>query len=195
KELEAGIDPARAAPDADDQEHRNEAALEEQVEHHEIERRESTDHQRLEHQERDHVFLDALADRQPARDDAYWHQRGGEHDDRQRYAVDPHGVVDRPAEPGLLLHELELGRAGVEAIEHDQGDREGDERRPQRDPARVAPFGLTVAAHHHDEQRAEQRQEGGDGEDRPAHDPPIRMPNMNQVTGAATPTGLATAEW
>jgi hypothetical protein len=37
EELEAGIDPARAAPDADDQEHRDQAGLEEQIEQHQVE--------------------------------------------------------------------------------------------------------------------------------------------------------------
>ena len=57
EELEARVDPARAAPDADDEEHRDQAAFEEQVEQDEVERAEDADHQRLEHQERDHVFL------------------------------------------------------------------------------------------------------------------------------------------
>ena len=61
EELEARIDAARAAPDADDQEHRDQAAFEEQIEQDEIERREGADHQRLQHQERDHVFLHALS--------------------------------------------------------------------------------------------------------------------------------------
>ena len=59
EELEARVDAPRPAPYADDQEHRNEAALEEQVEQDQIERREGADHQGLERQERDHVFLDA----------------------------------------------------------------------------------------------------------------------------------------
>ena len=111
EELEARIDPARPAPDADDQEHRNEAALEEQVEQHEIERAEGADHQRLEHQERDHVFLDAASGSAPARDDADRHQRGGEDHERQRNAVDAHVIGDGAAEPGPLLDELEFGRA------------------------------------------------------------------------------------
>ena len=63
EELEAGIDAPRAAPDADDQEHRDQAALEEDVEEDEVERAEDADHQRLEHQEGDHVFLEARLDR------------------------------------------------------------------------------------------------------------------------------------
>ena len=75
EELEAGIDPARAAPDADDQEHRDQAAFEEQIEQHEVERREGADHQRFQHQERHHVFAHPHLDRFPARQDAERHQR------------------------------------------------------------------------------------------------------------------------
>ena len=63
EELEGGIDPPLAAPDADDEEHRDQHALEEHVEQEEIERAEHADHQRLEHEERDHVFLHARLDR------------------------------------------------------------------------------------------------------------------------------------
>ncbi len=66
EELEGGVDPVLAAPDADDQEHRDEAALEEDVEQHEIERTEDADHERLEHEESDHVLFDAVLDAHPA---------------------------------------------------------------------------------------------------------------------------------
>ena len=171
EELEACVDPPRSAPDADDQEHRDQAAFEEQVEHHEIERRERADHQRFQHQERDHVFLDALLDRQPARDDADRHQRRGQDHERQRDAVDPHVIVDRAVKPRPLLDELEFRRAGIEAPDHHQRNRERDQRRPQRHPARVAVLGFAVRAHHHDEQRARERQERRDGENGPAHHP------------------------
>src|SRR6266852_3454058 len=46
---------------------------------------------------------------------------------------------------------------------------ERDQRHPQRDPAGVALHRGVLAAHHHDEERADERQERGDGEDRPAH--------------------------
>ena len=193
EELEARIDPARAAPDPDDQEHRNQAALEEQVEQHEVERAEGADHQGLEHQERDHVLLHAGLDRAPARDDAERHQRGGEDHERQRNAVDAHVVVDRAGEPRPPLDELEFRRAGIEAPDQHQRDREGDQRRPQRDPARIALLGLAVAAQHHDEQRAGERQEGRDGKDRPAQHQPAPARTMNQVMSAATPISIANA--
>ena len=193
KELEARIDPARTAPDANDQEHGNEAAFEKKIEHDEIERGKGAHHQRLQHQKGNHVFLHAVLDGLPARYDADRHQRGGENDEGQRDAVDPHVVGDGCAEPGLPLHELKLRRTRVEAVEQDQRNGEGDERRPQRYPARIAPLGLAVAAHGNDEQGADNGQEGRDGQDRPAHAQPTRPPNMNHVMKAATPISMAKA--
>ena len=48
----------------------------------------------------------------PARHDAERHHRGGEDHERQRNAVDAHVIGDEAAEPGMLLDELELRRAG-----------------------------------------------------------------------------------
>ena len=130
KELEARIDPARAAPHADDQEHRDQAAFEEQIEQHQVERAEGADHQRLEHEERDHVGLHPALDRGPARQDRDRHQRGGKDHERQRNAVDAHGIVDGAAEPRPLFQELEIGRSRIEAPDQDQRDRERDQRGP-----------------------------------------------------------------
>ncbi len=195
EELEARVDPARAAPHPDDQEHRDQAALEEQVEQHQVERRERADHQGLEHQKRDHVLLDAHLHRQPARHDAKRHDRRGEDDQWQRDAIDAHVVGAVAAEPGDLLDELELRRAGVEPRQQDERHREGDDGRPQRDPAGVAPGRLVLAAQHQNEEDARNRQEGRDGEDRPARHqctPPC-VENMNQVISAAAPSSMAKA--
>src|SRR3546814_3925253 len=53
EELEGRVDAPPAAPDADDEEHRNQHALEEDIEDHQVERAEHADHQRLEHEEGD----------------------------------------------------------------------------------------------------------------------------------------------
>ena len=69
KELEARIDAPLAAPNADDEKHRDQAAFEEQIEQHQIQRAEHADHQRLQHEEGDHIFRRRawLIDRQEAR--------------------------------------------------------------------------------------------------------------------------------
>jgi hypothetical protein len=71
-------------------------AFEEHVEQHHIERAEHADHQRLEDQEGDHVFLDALLHRLPARQDAQRHQEGRQDDEQHRNAVDAHVVAMPP---------------------------------------------------------------------------------------------------
>ena len=167
EELEARIDTALAAPDPDDEEHRYQAALEEQIEQHEIERGEDADHQRLEHEESDHVLLHALGDRQPARQDAERHEVSGEQHKRQGNAVDAHVEADRP-EPRPELDELKLGGERIEVAQQDQRQRESDERSPQRDEAGVAEGALVPAAQETDEQRAQQRQERDGRQDRPA---------------------------
>ena len=193
EELEARIDPARAAPHADDEEHRDEAALEEQVEQHEVERREGADHQRFQHQERDHVFADADLDGAPARRDAERHDRGGEDDERQRDAVDAHVVGAEAGEPGVLLDELEFRRARIEAPHQIERDDEGDQRGRERHPAGVAGARF-VRAQHGDEQHADERQEGGDGQHGPGRHQCTPLPeNMNQVMKAAAPISMAKA--
>ena len=191
EELEAGIDPARTAPHADDQEHRDQAALEEDIEQHQVERAEGADHQRLEHQEGDHVFAHPALDGGPARQDRDRHQRGGQDHERQRNAVDTHGVGDGAAEPRPPFQELEIGRTWIETPDQDQRNREGEQCGPQRHPARVAQARLVVAQEG-DEQRAGDRQEGDDGKDRPARHQ-CTPANMNQVTKAATPISMAKA--
>ena len=96
EELEARVDAPLAAPHPDDQEHRDQAGFEEQVEQHEVERAEHADHQRFEHEEGDHVFLDAAARSlsQEARMHKRHQERGQDHE-QHRDAVDAHLVVDR----------------------------------------------------------------------------------------------------
>ena len=163
EELEGSVDPLLAAPDADDQEHRDQASLEEQVKEDQIERAEHAEHQRLKHQEGDQVFLDPVG-HLPARQDGDRHQDGGQDHEQDRDAVDAH-LVMQPADPGALLDELEAGVARIEAEQHDQRQQEGDGGHDQRQALGVQALGLAVAAQedekHH---RADQRQEGDERE-------------------------------
>ncbi len=193
KELEARIDAPRPTPDADDEEHRNQPALEEQIEQHQVERGEGAHHQRLEHQEGDHVFPHAPLDRLPAGDDADRHQAGGQDHERQRDPVDSHVITDRAAEPGRLFLELEIRRGRIESPDQDQRHREGDQRRPQRRPARVAGDDIVLAPQRGDDQGTDQRQHRDDEQDRPARHGCNPPRSMNQVTRAATPISMANA--
>jgi hypothetical protein len=73
-----------------------------------------------------------------------------------------------PASQGFFSMNWNSGEPGSKRYQ-DERHREGEQRRPQRHPAGVAGGGQVVAAgQHHDEQRAEQRQERRDGKNRPA---------------------------
>ncbi len=94
EELDRRVDAVRPAPDADDDEHRDQGRLEEHVEQQRVERAEHAVHEAREEQERGHVLRHALLDHLPARDH---HQHGGEaveQDEQQRDAVDAEVVVD-----------------------------------------------------------------------------------------------------
>src|ERR1700744_698019 len=102
-------------------------------------------------------------------------------------------VGDAGRQPRALLDALEVGLRRIEAPHQYQGDAEGHERGPQRNPARITPCGFVVAAADVDRQCADQRQEGDDGEDRPGRHYWAPTPNMNQVMSPATPISIAKA--
>ena len=165
EELEARIDAALAAPDADDQEHRDEAGLEEQVEENEVEGLEDADHGRLEDEEGDHVLLEPVLDRLPGGEDRERHQEGREQDERHREAVDAELEADRVGEPGMGLDELEGGACRVEPPPGPERQEERRDCREQRRPARVRAHRHVVAAQRQDEGRADERQDQEAGED------------------------------
>ena len=186
----------RAAPDADDQEHRDQAGLEEQVEQHEIERREHADHQRFQHQEGDHVFL-ARASRSTSQ--LARMQIG------IRKVVSITNSIEMPSTPILIADARRRAsaccstnwkprsRRDRSSTQISSDSDEGDQRGPQRDPARRCAGRLRrrrAAIRMNSD--ADQRQEGDDGENGPAghqcapreHEPGDR---------AATPISMAKA--
>ncbi len=194
EELEAGINAPLAAPHADDEEHRDQAALEEDVEEEKIERRKHAHHQGFEDQERDHVFGDARFDF-PARQDAERHQRTGQYDEQHGDAVDAHMIGDAVAQPGGMFDKLEGGRMSVEMRPQHQRQYEVGQGDDHRHPARRVRHCCIGTARQEDDRRAEQRQEGDEAED-VAHEevhhgatPTI----MNQVVSATTPISMAKA--
>ena len=130
EELEARVHPARATPHSNDQEHRDQAALEEQIEKHQVERAEGADHERFEQQESHHVFAHPHGDRFPARDDAKRHQGGGQDDERQRNAVHTHMIHNGIGQPRRLLDKLEVRLRGIEAPDQHQRHGKRNERGP-----------------------------------------------------------------
>ena len=169
EELVGRIDPVLAAPYADDQEHRDQAELEEHVEQDQVQRREHPDHQGLEHQEGDQILHQPGLDARPAGQDADRHQEGGQNHEQDRDPVHAHGVVDH-REPGRLLRELETRGPGVEIGQHQQGQGEGRKRGGQGHPQGGAAGGRLPRLSRHgaeqqDGQDADDGREGGEGQD------------------------------
>ncbi len=192
EELVGCVDAVLATPDADDDEHRDQAGLEEHVEQNDVERDEDADHERFEDQERDHVFLDALLDRDPARQDAERHQERGQDDEEHRDAVDADMIGNTGREPLMLLDHLEAGIRIVEADPDEERDDEGEDRRQQRDVQDVAAAEAGILAGQQQQRHADQRQKGDRRENGPiGHQK--ELPSIIQVTRAAIPSSIAKA--
>ena len=129
-ELDRRVDPVGAAPDPDDQVHRDEDDLPEDVEQERVEREEDADHPDLEHEERDHVFLDPRLDRLEAGQDRDPRQRRGQDHQRDRQPVRAELVLDaEDRDPVDRLDELE-------ARPDPAGSRPAGRARRPRSPAR-----------------------------------------------------------
>jgi hypothetical protein len=149
EELERRVDAVRASPDADDDEHRDQGGLEEDVEEHPVERGEDAVHQPGQDQERSVVLRHAALHHRPAGDH---HQDGDEaveQDEQHADAVHPQVVVDVEAfDPGNVLDELHARVVQVEAgVERDR-HRESDQRADQRQPALQRRVALAARRQH-----------------------------------------------
>ena len=99
---------------------------------------------------------------------------------------------DPVREPVVLLDKLKARLRRVEAAPGDKAQHECDQRREQRDPARVSLGRLAISRQQQDEQRANQRQRQNAGEDpRAVHR--VTPPNRYQVVNAAAPSSIAKA--
>jgi hypothetical protein len=165
-ELHRRVDAVRAAPDADDQVHRDQDQLPEDVEEEEVEGDEDADHADFEDQEGDHVLLHADLDRPEAGEDADPAQRRRQGDHQHAQAVDAQLVLDAERrDPVDRFLELEAGLAAGEDREQDQGQEPGRQCRAEgRPPDEIE----IVRGQHCDDQRAQERQEGDQAQDRQA---------------------------
>ena len=190
EELVAGLDAGSTPPDTDDQEHRQQRAFKEHIEHRQIERGEHTDHQRLQDQEDDHVFLDALLD-SPAGENGKWHQQRGEHHEQHRNAVHADAIPNRIANPGVVYNELETGIGWIKCLPHEQRQHQHKGRDRKGRPAN----GLKSRPRHEQDHRsADKRQPGKDCEDGIVEVHQISPPaTMAQVSSAAMPISMANA--
>ena len=93
EELDGRVLAARPAPDADEEVHRQEHHLPEDVEEEEVEREERAEHARFQHQKQDAISANELVDL-PAGDHGQEAERGGQQDEGHTDAVGAEEVVD-----------------------------------------------------------------------------------------------------
>src|ERR1051326_3201257 len=160
EEFDGGVEFSRAAPHADDEVHRHQHELPENVEEEEIERNENADHARLQEQEHGVILFDALLNGAPATQDGYEAHQGGEHQEEHADAIDADVIVSAERrDPIGALFELEAAAADrkpgdqlqrkqepgdadevgpyADGIFHPAGDEKQDQEPGQRDQKRV----------------------------------------------------------
>src|SRR5579885_450993 len=192
EELEGRVDPPLAAPYADDEKHRDKAALEEYIKQHEIERAEDANDKGLKHKERDKIFLDPGFYRIQGSKNADRQQKSGQQHEGKGDAVDPHLVDEAIAEPALFLDELKARSRGVEpriGIERQPKD---DEGRRQSGPAGIVECRLVIPPEREDKGCANERQKDDAGKNPEAKHQRIPAAKYQVIT-AARPTSMAKA--
>ncbi len=175
-ELDRGVDAVGAAPDADDEVHRHQHDFPEDVEQEEVQGQEDAQHAHFEDEEGDHVLLHPLLDGPEAGQDADPRQERRQHHQQQADAI--HAELELDAEgghPGGRGDEAEPAGVRRRAVETGhQEEREG-EAHQRRGQGEAADEHHAVARHDGDEQRAGQRTEDDQGQQRQAvHQRPAR---------------------
>ena len=161
-ELHRRVDAPAPAPDADEEIHRDEHGLPEDIEQEEVQGDEDADHAGLEQQHEHGEFLDPVVDRAPGGEEGQRRQESGQEDEEQADAVDADVIIEAAPEPESPLDEFERSRGPVETGQEHQG---GEERQ-QRCPQGQGPDGLDRSALDEQEQDGSgQGQEGDDGQD------------------------------
>src|SRR5205807_1902475 len=83
KKFDGGVEAAVAAPDADEEIHGDEHHFPEDVKEKEIQGNENADHAGLEQEKQDVIFLGALVNRAPRREDGDHPEKRGKHDEQK----------------------------------------------------------------------------------------------------------------
>ena len=166
EELDRGVQPPRAAPDPDEEVHRDEHHLPEHVEQEHVEGAEDAQHPRLQQQHEDVESAHAVGDRGPRGQDRDEAEERGEEHEQGADAVHREEVVDPDrGDPGRLLDELEALLSPVEPEPEGQAHQEAEEAEAVRHPAhRVLPLPAPEDRQEEDEGAREGRV-GDDGEE------------------------------
>ena len=162
-----------AAPRADEEEHRDERRLEEEVEEQQVERDEDADHRRLQNEHRGEEGEAALLDGVPARQN-----RDGDEQRRQQHEPEAHAVhadvvvgADAPDPERLLLEAERVGRPLADAARQEQQrDEEGQDREGERDQAVVLRARVRGESVQRDREGADRGQQDQDREQVVLHD-------------------------
>ena len=163
-ELDRGVDAPLVAPDADEEIHRHEHRVPEDVEEEEVERDEDAHHRALEQQHEDAERLGLLVDRLPRAEQRERRQEACQNEQQQADAVDADEVLDAERrDPGVPLDELEVAGRRVELAPEQQRLGEHQQRGDERDVAhqRRAPLFIAVDEEQQDGSSHRQRDERG----------------------------------
>ena len=163
-ELDGGVHAVGPAPDPDDEVHRDEHGLPEDIEEKEVEGHEHAQHARLQQEHGDGELFPAPLHGVPRGEEGQGHQEGGEEHEEQADAVHPQVVRDAEGgHPRALLHELIVREGGVESRVERDGEEEGDHARHER---RHLDQPFSPPGEEQDDEGPPQGQEGHPGEDR-----------------------------
>ncbi len=155
KELDRGVKPVGAAPDADQEIHRDQHGLPEDVEEEKVEGREHADHCGLEDQHGDHELPHPVLDSLPGHHDRNNREQRGQRHKQDTDTVDAEFVIDVPClDPLMVLCKLHGGGCCVEIRDERYAERQLRQRKDHGDPA----HGIGIADEQQDE-RAGQRQQ------------------------------------
>ena len=136
EELDRGVDPALPAPDSDDEVHRDQGKLEEDVEEEDVRGKEDSDHPHLQQQHQGVECLAALLDVVERAENGDRRGQRGQQDHEDTDPVDPERVADPPGlDPGHRRFER---KAASRRIVHPPQPHAQDEHR--QGPAKREPF-------------------------------------------------------
>ena len=167
EELDRRVQPPAAAPDADDEVHRHQHDLPEDVEQEHVQHHEDAEHARLQEQEESVVLLDALLDRRPRAQDRQPADDHREQDHQVAEPVDAQVVLGaQRRDPVVPLDQLEVAVGAFEGADHRDRDQQ-----PQHGEAvgHVADQVLALLRQAHDRDHADERRQPDDAQNVFAH--------------------------
>src|ERR1700704_3275637 len=172
EKLDSCVELARTSPDANQQVHGHKHGFPEDEEEEEIERHENAEHAGLKDQEPDVVFLDAVLNRGPGRQDRDPAQQRREHDEQKGDAVDAQHVTRADGGNPVVGSALDELESGLEALIPKPGhQRQRDQEPGQRENIRNPANGVFVLLRHKQEHEStDERREQDDGENVVVHE-------------------------